>query len=163
MPVGSIIDYAGTTAPTGWLLCYGQTLNSVTNTEYAALYSAIGNTFGGSDGTDFVVPDLRGRVVAGQDDMGGTSANRLTAPSTTGSIDGDVFGATGGEEAHTQTVAELASHSHSIPSRDADDGGTTGAVRGTNAAVYFSSQSQGSSAPFNIVQPTIILNKIIKY
>lgn len=72
---GMIIPYAGLTSPTGWLLCFGQ---SVSRTTYAALYNAIGILHGAGDGsTTFNLPDLRGRTIAGQDNMGGTLANRL--------------------------------------------------------------------------------------
>lgn len=82
IPVGSLTAYAGSTAPTGWLLCYGQ---AVSRTTYAALYSAIGTTYGSGDGsTTFNLPDLRGRVVAGLDDMGGTDAGRLDLANTLG-------------------------------------------------------------------------------
>lgn len=107
-PVGTVTAYGGTAAPTGWLLCYGQ---NVSRTTYAALFTAIGTTFGVGDGsTTFTLPDLRGRVIAGQDDMGGVSANRLTGLS--GGINGDTLGGTGGVESHVLTDAELSSHSH---------------------------------------------------
>ena len=61
MPVASIIQTARITAPTGWLLCQGQSL-LVAN--YPALHSAIGYTYGGS-GSNFLLPDLRGRVPVG--------------------------------------------------------------------------------------------------
>ena len=96
LPVGVIVDYAGTSAPAGWLLCYGQ---NVSRTTYAALFAAIGVTHGVGDGsTTFTLPDYRGRVSAGKDDMGGTSANRLT--NQTNGVDGDTLGATGGGGAH---------------------------------------------------------------
>jgi hypothetical protein len=76
VPAGSVMPYAGSTAPSGWLLSYGQ---AISRSTYATLFAAIGTTYGVGDGaTTFNVPDLRGRLVAGQDDMGGTSANRLT-------------------------------------------------------------------------------------
>jgi microcystin-dependent protein len=61
-----ITDFAGTVAPAGWLLCVGQTINRVT---YAGLFTAIGTTYnvGGEAGTDFRLPDLRGRIAAGPD------------------------------------------------------------------------------------------------
>lgn len=167
-PVGTVLDYAGSSAPSGFLLCYGQTLDSVTNTEYADLYTAIGTTYGGTGADDFNVPDLRGRVVAGQDDMGGTSADRLTDQS--GGLDGDVLGDTGGSETHTLTVAELATHTHTRSTGDAyfyyDAVGApntlaSGANFGMNTAT--TTGNAGSSSPHNNVQPTIILNKIIKY
>lgn len=74
-------QYAGSAAPNGWLLCFGQ---AVSRTTYAGLFQAIGTTFGVGDGTTtFNLPDLRGRVVAGADNMGGTAAGRLNV-STTG-------------------------------------------------------------------------------
>ena len=52
-------------APTGFLVCGGQSLTVSSNQD---LFDVIGYTYGGS-GTSFNVPDLRGRVVAGQDNM----------------------------------------------------------------------------------------------
>lgn len=164
-PVGSILDFAGASAPTGWLLCYGQALDASATPAYQDLFDVIGNTYGGTNNTNFVVPDLRGRVVAGQDDMGGSSANRLTNPgSTTGGIDGDVLGGTGGLETHVLTTAQLAAHAH------ANLGGTVGGGSGdfvvgatSNGALGAINKSTGSDAAHNNVQPTIILNKIIKF
>ena len=108
IPSGVILPFAGDVAPTDYLLCYGQTLN---RSQYADLYAAIGETYGAGDGsTTFVLPDLRGRVIAGQDDMGGNSANRLT--NQTGGLDGDALGATGGAETHTLSTAQIPNHSH---------------------------------------------------
>lgn len=160
-PVGSILDYAGASAPAGWLLCYGQVLDASADTEYQALFDIIGNTFGGTDNTDFVIPDLRGRVAAGQDDMGGTSANRLTGQ--TGGVNGDTFGAAGGVETHTLTTAQIPSHSHNV---GVSASGASGAA--VNAVVdafdnVKATQVTGGGGAHNNVQPTIILNKIIKY
>lgn len=78
---GTVLPFAGSAAPIGWLLCYGQ---AVSRTTYANLFAAIGTAYGAGDGsTTFNVPDLRGRVAAGKDDMGGTAASRLNV-STTG-------------------------------------------------------------------------------
>lgn len=75
-PVGMVEDYAGNAAPTGWFLCFGQ---AVSRTLYPELFTVIGTTFGSGDGvTTFNLPDLRGRVVAGLDGMGGVAAGRLT-------------------------------------------------------------------------------------
>lgn len=176
-PVGSILDFAGTAAPTGWLLCYGQALNAVSDTEYADLFAVIGNSFGGTNNTDFVVPDLRGRVVAGQDDMGGSSANRLTGAS--GGVNGDTFAAAGGAETATNTLSDESYAQLSM----FDSGGNSfmdGRVlspvtsfssnaRVTSAGVTAGVAStkgvplRGTTDAGNNVQPTLILNKIIKY
>ena len=112
VPAGVVAPYAGTSAPSGYLLCYGQ---AVSRTTYSDLFSAIGTTYGTGDGSStFNLPDLRGRAIAGQDDMGGSSANRLTGQ--TGGVNGDTLGGTGGGETHTLTTAQLASHTHSVNS-----------------------------------------------
>lgn len=171
-PVGSILDFAGAAAPTGWLLCYGQTLDASANTQYQALYDVIGNVFGGTNNTNFVVPDLRGRVVAGQDDMGGVSANRLTGAS--GGVNGDTFGAAGGAETHTLTTTEMPAHTHlNSIGIDLATGGSAyttltaaarkGETNSNPANAIGQSGSAGSGGAHNNVQPTIILNKIIKY
>ena len=162
---GMVMPYAGSSAPSGWLLAYGQ---DVSRTTYSALFSAIGTTYGSGDGsTTFTLPDLRGRVVAGQDDMGSTSANRLT--NQTGGLDGDTLGATGGSETHTLTEAQLPAHSHSLGENSRAQLGNDNGVgytgkwsSGAHSNITYSTQDTGSDAAHNNVQPTIILNYIIK-
>lgn len=147
-PTGMVVSFAGSTAPTGWLLCYGQ---NVSRTTYADLFAVISTTYGSGDGsTTFTLPDLRGRVVAGQDDMGGSSANRLTGLS--GGIDGDVLGGTGGDESHALTEAQLASHDHSVdpPStasgtESADHTHTVSGNTGTVSAWHTHTYNRGSN------------------
>jgi microcystin-dependent protein len=108
LPFGMVVDYAGSSAPSLWLLCYGQ---AVSRTTYADLFAAISTTYGTGDGsTTFNLPDCRGRVVAGQDDMGGVSANRLTG--LTNGVNGDTLGASGGLETFTLATANLPAHTH---------------------------------------------------
>lgn len=67
-PTGVLQDFAGTSAPDGWLLCDG---SEVSRTEYAALFAVIGTTYGVGDGsTTFNLPDERGQFRRGLDDMG---------------------------------------------------------------------------------------------
>jgi len=107
LPVGTINAFAGTTAPSQWYLCYGQSLSTTT---YSALFSAIGYTYGGSGGS-FNVPDLRGRTLAGLDNMGGTNANRLSSV-----LSSTTLGAAGGDQnlqAHAHGVNDPG-HSHGV-------------------------------------------------
>lgn len=187
MPVGAVLDYAGSSAPSGYLLCYGQEVSRAT---YSALFTAIGTTYGAGDGsTTFLLPDCRGRVAAGKDDMGGVSADRLTTP-----INGDTLGAAGGAESvaadlksHTHGNGTLAvdsggAHSHSLLSGGDDPSQTTinptsytaGGGNGTQTAnivvsggahghtLSGASASAGDDAGHANIQPTIIFNKIIR-
>lgn len=64
LPPGAMTPYAGSTAPTGWLLCDG---SAVSRTVYANLFSAIGTLHGAGDGSStFNLPDSKGRVLVGQ-------------------------------------------------------------------------------------------------
>ena len=156
VPAGSMLVYGGASAPTGWLLCHGQ---SISRSTYAALFTALSTTYGSVDGNTFNIPDLRGRVIAGQDDMGGSSANRLPTP-----INGDTLGAAGGVESHALSIAELAAHTHTITPMKQDaprDGGGSGNVYDA-ASGTITSSSTGSGSAHTNVQPTIILNYIIK-
>lgn len=74
-PPGSVIYFASTSAPTGWIKCNGA---AISRTTYAALFSAIGTTFGIGDGaTTFNVPDLRGEHIRGFDDGRGVDSGRI--------------------------------------------------------------------------------------
>ena len=107
VPAGIVSAFAGVTAPSGWLMCYGQ---AVSRTDYSALFTALSTTYGAGDGsTTFNIPDMRGRAIAGVDNMGGTAASRLTSTVLSAS---NTLGATGGTQTHTLTTAELASHNH---------------------------------------------------
>lgn len=181
-PVGVVLPYAGASAPTGYLLCYGQ---EISRSTYALLFAAIGTGYGAGNGsTTFNVPDLRGRVPAGKDNMGGSSASRLT--STTMSPDGNTLAAVGGTQTHTLTGAESGQkaiaaapvtitdpgHVHTVPTSSggaradgpsgtpSNSGTNTGsATTGITAALTLSASS-ASNAHLN-VQPTIITNYII--
>ena len=122
-PAGVIYPYAGANLPTGWIWCDGTSYGTAT---YSNLFTALGYAYGGS-GANFNVPDLRGRVGAGKDNMGGTAANRLT--STGAGIAGTALNATGG----TETVT-LASTQSGLPAHTVNaDGGHTHTV-GTQSA-----------------------------
>lgn len=74
IPPGAVMAFAQSTAPTGWLKANGQL---VSRTTYAALFAAIGTTYGAGDGsTTFALPDLRGEFVRGWDDGRGVDSGR---------------------------------------------------------------------------------------
>ena len=64
MPIGSIIDWAGDTAPAGWLLCDG---SAVSRTDYADLFRVAGTFYGSGNGTTtFNIPDIPGSMISAQ-------------------------------------------------------------------------------------------------
>ena len=157
VPSGVVVPFAGSSAPTGWLLCYGQSLSTST---YATLFAAIGYTYGGS-GANFNLPDLRGRAAFGVDNMGGTAANRVTSGGS--GITGTTEGASGGAETVTLTQAQMPSHSHSYTAASSNVAGVTG--KGPNAAAPPTGQTTGatgSGGAHNNMPPAIMLNYIIK-
>jgi microcystin-dependent protein len=159
-PSGTLQPFAGATSPDGWLLCFGQAI--ARTGVYADLFAALGITHGvGNGSTTFNLPDLRGRVPAGKDNMGGTSASRLIT-----NVTGGTLGAAGGSESHTLTTDQMPSHAH------AEDGAhnntvTTAYASGSNnflqtGSVTRNTGSTGGGGAHNNTQPTIILNYIIK-
>lgn len=160
IPSGTLTAYAGASAPTGWLLCYGQ---AISRTTYSDLFSAIGTTWGSGDGsTTFNVPDLRGRLVAGADNMGGSAAGRLGSGATGGITGSATVGATGGEQSHQLTTAELAAHTHGNAGGQTALGGSGGGSSLYGSPGTGTTSSTGGDVAHNNVQPTAVANWIIK-
>lgn len=83
-PSGQIAFFAGSSAPAGWLKANGA---AVSRTTYAALFAAIGTTYGAGDGRNtFNLPDLRGEFMRGWDDGRGIDRGRAF-----GSAQGDAI------------------------------------------------------------------------
>jgi microcystin-dependent protein len=101
VPLGGAMPFIGSTAPnSSFVFPYGQ---AISRTTYATLFSLVSTTYGvGNGSTTFNVPDLRGRLPYGKDDMGGAAASRLTTAG--GGLDGATLGAVGG--AQNVTLAE---------------------------------------------------------
>lgn len=114
--IGEIVVWARISAPTGFVFPYGQTLSRST---YAALWAIAqteisgGNTFfnNGNGSTTFGIGDLRGRVIAGRDNMGGSAAGRLTSA---GGVSGTTLGASGGVQTVSLTYGQLPSATLSV-------------------------------------------------
>ncbi|ALC11206.1 phage tail protein [Sphingopyxis sp. 113P3] len=180
VPVGSMMDWAAASPPTGWLICAGQSLSRA---AYPDLFAVLGTTFGASSASVFNLPDLRGRVVAGLDVDSGGYADRLTSPNSR------TLGAAGGSQTVTLTEAQMPVHTHEVSgstnsagahSHSLNLGGGTNLVgNGLNTVPSSATSATGSSGAHSHtievsaenagggeahanVQPTIILNKIIK-
>jgi microcystin-dependent protein len=181
-PIGGMMDFIGSTAPnSAFVLPYGQ---AISRTTYSALFTLVSTTYGIGDGsTTFNVPDLRGRVVAGKDDMGGSSANRLTDADD--GLNGDTLGDTGGGETQVLVTGNLPAYTPSgsvsttqtntaaaalqQPQQSGATVGVGGATSGGSfeqppsfSSTFTGVAQGGTSTAFGIVQPTIILNKILR-
>lgn len=177
-PVGVTAPFAGTVAPVGWLLCAGQTVARAT---YPALFAVIGTLYntGGEAGTDFRLPDFRGRVPAGLDNMGGSDAGRLDWANTPGTTGGEqkhlLTAAESGVPAHTHPITDPG-HTHSYDTAHAlvnqgtqyDMTGVSGAAQTyttgskVTGITVNNSAAAAASAAHNVMQPTILLNYIIR-
>ncbi len=188
IPLGAGIDYWGTTAPSSaYVFPYGQ---AISRTTYSTLFSLFGTTYGTGDGSlTFNVPDLRGRVTAKKDNMGGSSANRLT--NADDGLDGDTLGDTGGVETQTLVTANLPAYtpSGSVSTSTSGSVTTTGyglvaggagagignhpnnanannpatwSISASSSSSFIGSPQGGTSQALGVVQPTIICNYIIR-
>lgn len=139
-PTGSVIAYAGTTAPnSSWLLCDG---TAVSRTTYAELFALVSTSFGAGDTTTtFNVPDLRGRAAIGLDNLGGVSADRITdtnadSLNNTGGGDEDftASGSVGTSGSTALSESQMPSHKHNtvIVNTDLRTFGTGASVAGGN-------------------------------
>ena len=103
VPVGTIFGYGGSSAPLGWLLCDN---SEVSRTTYSALFNIIGTVYGSGDNiTTFNLPDLRSRIPIGAVNTS-VSYGTISLNFARGKKEG--------EQGHTLTSNEMASHSHSV-------------------------------------------------
>lgn len=190
LPPGALLDYAGSTAPTGFLLCDG---SDVSRTDYADLFAVIGETFGPGDGsTTFTLPDFQDRTAIGKS---GTKALGDTGGSADAIVVSHAHSHNHGSHSHTQNSHNHTqdAHNHDLPEgRDgtltnpssfikmgwSDNSGTatgntggTGARTATNQAATATNQSTtpttdatsaGSSGTNANLPPFLAVNKIIK-
>lgn len=131
---GEVKMIAMAAAPTGWLLCRGQ---SLLRTAYPRLFAAVGTTFGAADSTHFNVPNLQGRVVVGVN------------PADT---QFDTIGETGGAKTHTLTASELP-WANNMPSGNSDL---------NHVELASTAASSFGGGAHNNLQPYLVANYIIK-
>jgi microcystin-dependent protein len=174
-PSGMVMDFAGASAPSGFLLCDG---TSYLTASYPALFAAIGYTYGGS-GANFNVPDCKGRTTIGAG-AGAGLTNRVLGTKVSN------------EETHALVLAEEAPHAHNVPAGQFNHShtgpqairwdsfaGATGPYQilftlNSGSNQYWNgttnnntlpagvTDSQGSGTAHNNMQPSIVFNKIIK-
>ena len=161
IPVGTIMPYVNNIAPTGWFPCDGRELS---RSEYQELYDIIKDTYGNGNGTTtFNIPDMRGRDIIGSGQGPNLSQRNL--------------GEKGGEEKHKMTEEELVSHSHRTLNTTSEIGGeystqdnVLNMLTGDRGGEYKLKnientnfiEETGDNQPFNVMQPYIVCNYIIK-
>lgn len=134
LPIGAITEFAGSTAPSGYLLCDG---SAISRNDYENLYNVIGVTYGAGDGsTTFNLPNLKGKVPVGLDSS---------------DTDFDTLGETGGSKTHyhSQTLRFSSAYAN---------GQGCQYTNGSTVATDTKYTGESSSLP-----PYIVLNYIIKY
>lgn len=150
-PIGSRIGYTSTSAPNSrWLLGAGQ---AVSRTTYSAYFSLVGTNYGVGDGsTTFNMPDYRGRTAVGLDNLGGSSADRITdanadSLNNTGMGDEDIT-LTGTSDGHSLSISEMPSHNHTGTYYQSSAAAGTGVAYANtaNPAATSSVPSQGGGA-----------------
>lgn len=163
MPVGACCPWIVAAAPAGFLLIAGQAVT----TDYPALRNLLleGGSPHGTSGSDPLLPDLRGRVPVGLDNMGGSDAGRLAGSNT--------LGGTGGVETvtltHQQSGLPAHTHAHNLPAQAwyEDGAGSRGGSSGTLQA-QFATLSITAVAAANAAQshdnmpPYVLLPWIVK-
>ncbi|MCC6536130.1 MAG: phage tail protein [Bryobacterales bacterium] len=153
--IGQLMCVGFSYAPTGWAICQGQLLPIAQN---EALFSLLGNTYGGDGQTTFGLPDLRGRMPVGMGAAPGLSAYNL--------------GQAAGAETVTLTAANLPAHTHPLLATSADQNDATpansyyaaGGAFQTAANATMNAQMMagvGGSQPHENRQPVLGINWII--
>jgi microcystin-dependent protein len=184
IPVGASIEYWGSTAPnSSFVFPYGQ---AISRTVYSYLFNNVfGTAYGAGDGsTTFNIPDIRGRLVACLDNMGGTDSARNSNPASSLAVHRNTIGGAGGEAAHTLAASETPALGATVPSQTIaltfetnnhsngnlnaftaiDNIATTGFPNVVNLGIPAQNITVNPSggAAHNIAQPTIFANRILR-
>lgn len=144
--IGIVLPYAGSSAPSGFLLADG---SAVSRSTYSSLFAVISTTYGAGDGsTTFNLPNLKGRIPVGKNST---------------DTEFDVLGETGGEKTHVLTESEMPSHVHNIFYSSTGSNPQGPISQNTSGGININTGSAGGSLAHNNLQPYITLNYIIKY
>lgn len=152
---GEIRMWTTNTPPTGWLTCDGST---VSRTTYSSLFAVIGTSFniGGEAGTDFRLPNLKGRTAYGRDSSDANFDILGNTPTTyAGEKTHLLTSAESGVPAHTHTSSTYGNYNGSTRYTSGDGGGSYSVTSGANAAA-------NASSAHNNLPPYTVLNYIIK-
>lgn len=142
LKIGTIVPFAGSTIPDGYLTCDG---TAVSRTTYSDLFAVIGTTYGNGDGsTTFNLPNLKGSVLVGLDSS---------------DTDFDMLGKTGGEKTHQLSISELPNDI-----RDTTNTGSNldGYIMRGGYTVSGDYNFGGENQPHNNLQPYLVVHYIIK-
>jgi microcystin-dependent protein len=187
VPTGTPLMWLTDTAPTGFLMANGQL---VSRTTFAALFALFGAVFGAGDGsTTFGMPDMRDVAPIGKSTMGGTSARGLISHLTTttvGAVVGEEQHTLSAAEMPSHTHAALVvdpGHTHGVPTygpsgsngnfitgsafngspnTETSNAATTGITLQDGLGHTNVTQPAGSGTAHNNVQPSMVVNYIIK-
>lgn len=186
---GDIKDSMVTSA-SGWVIMSGRTIGNAAsgateraNADTVDLYTLLWNNLtnteapvstgrGASAAADFAanktltLPDARGRALVGKDNMGGSTASRMTAAGS--GITGTTLGAAGGSQTHTLITAEMPAHTHT--DAQTDSGFAGGTVVGSDPTTRmevrtgsgYNTGSAGGGSAHNNTQPSLVVNRFIK-
>jgi microcystin-dependent protein len=149
--IGFMYAFAGASVPTGYLACNGA---AVSRTTYAALFTAIGTTWGVGDGsTTFNVPDMTRRTFVGS---GGTGTGVL----------GNAVGNTGGAETVTLSISQIPAHDHdmTLPNATVYQGGaTTSGLHAPGTTSFGPTGSTGGGGSHANIQPSGVALMCVRY
>lgn len=145
VPAGTVMPFAGSTVPYGWLACNGASYSA---TDFPDLFAAIGTLWGGGGGS-FLVPNLGGRVPVGVDAGHAITVRR-------------------GAEQHTLTIDEIAAHAHGYQDKKwsanmSVSGLDSSVVDNSDGSTTRTTGSTGSGLPHNNMQPVAVIKYIIKW
>jgi microcystin-dependent protein len=169
MPVGTVLPFAGSAVPPGWLDCDGMTYEIASRPDLEELRQVLGSTYGGNGVSTFKVPDLRGRAPIGDGQGIGLSPRYA--------------GGLLGEETHQLTIPEMPSHNHgvndpghnhsmpyggygfggSVPHGANSFMGYENAFPSGTSGTGISINNNGGGGSHNNMPPSLVLNYIIKY